>query len=144
MNLNDQQKEKLEKLATENDLRFIVLFGSQASGAANKQSDYDVALMSRHPQPLYANFNRFTQILDRLSNALQVPEQKLDLTDLHNEDILLRYQIVLDGELLVGDIDDYENFRVFTVREYQGAVRLRELATAVIKRRQELLRGALA
>jgi len=143
VNLNVEQKLKLEKLAADNGLRFIVLFGSQADDTANENSDYDLAIMAERPEPLYDNFSRFGKILNQLSTLLQISEEKLDLTDLHNEDILLRYQIVLTGKLLVGDIDDYEDFRSFVIREYQGAARLRELETIIVKRRQNLLTESL-
>ena len=144
MDLNEKQKEEIGKLAVDYGLRFIVLFGSRADDIANEHSDYDLAIMAQKPQSLYGDLNRFNQILFRLSAILQIPEEKLDLTDLHNEDILLRYQIVLNGKLLMGDFDDYENFHAFVIREYQGAEDLRELTTVIINRRQELLAAALA
>ena len=144
MRINDEQRKVLAELATDHGLRFIALFGSQADGGARENSDYDIAIMSKLPRPLYNDLGRFGQILSRLSAILQIAETKLDLTDLHNEDILHRYQIVLNGKLLAGDEDDYENFRAFVIREYQGASALRELETAVINRRQELLAKALA
>lgn len=144
IDLNYAQKKELEKLATDNGLRFIVIFGSQADGMANEHSDYDLAIMAKQPQSLYADLDHFYQILSQLSSILKIAEINLDLTDLHNEDILLRYQIVLDGKLLMGDIDDYENFRAFAIREYQGAAGLRELETVIVKRRQKLLTKAHA
>ncbi len=139
MNLKENQKIELQKLAEKNGLRFVALFGSQVSGQTNNESDYDIAIMSIISEPLYANFERFSKILSALSAILKLPEEKLDLTDLHNEDILLRYQIVSNCELLFGDEDDFANFKSFVVREYLGAELLFDLEKKMIARRQILL-----
>ncbi len=136
---NLDKKEELKDLARNFGLRFIALFGSQVSGQTNNESDYDIGIMSTKPEPLYANFERFSKILSALSTILKLPEEKLDLTDLHNEDILLRYQIVSNCELLFGDEDDFANFKSFVIREYLGAESLFDLEKKIIVKRQILL-----
>ncbi len=144
MELDEKQDQEIRKLAGKFGLRFIVLFGSQVAGRTTDQSDYDLAVFGHEATPLADNLDRYIKILAGLSVIFKQREDKIDLTDLRNEDILLRYQIAIQGQLLAGNLDDYENFRGFIIREYQGAADLLRLEAIIVDRRQKLFAESLA
>ncbi|MCX6723963.1 MAG: nucleotidyltransferase domain-containing protein [Candidatus Staskawiczbacteria bacterium] len=45
MEISEKQKQKIEGVAKEYNLKLILLFGSQATGKTHKESDFDVAYL---------------------------------------------------------------------------------------------------
>ena len=66
--------------------------------------------------------------------------KKIDLTDLNNANILLRYEITRNGIILFGDPQDYEELRAFSFRDYIDAKSLFELEDIIIKKDYCLLK----
>ncbi|HHE38134.1 MAG TPA: nucleotidyltransferase domain-containing protein, partial [Candidatus Cloacimonetes bacterium] len=77
-------RKKLEKEAEKLGIKMIVLFGSQAEGKARPDSDYDVAVLTTPERNIKNSMKICTDILFFLSDALDIPDQKLDLTNLNN------------------------------------------------------------
>ena len=48
MEINEIQKQMIEKAAKKYALKLVLLFGSQATGRIHKESDYDVAFLSEN------------------------------------------------------------------------------------------------
>ena len=91
-----------------------ILHGSQATGHANENSDWDVAVLG-------------DRVLDRGERAelkrafgkrFGVPEEKIDIGDLHTDAPLLRYQVAMHGKLTEGDPRDFRELQI------QGVERL--------------------
>jgi len=131
--------------APENLIRFAVLFGSRAKEkAVREDSDFDVAVYLREDKKLAADFGLYTNILEFIGKVLDVPEDKIDLVDLKDANILLRYHIARDGRLIFGNRREFEQYRLFAIRDYYDARRLFKIGENLVKRRQHLLAKKIA
>lgn len=135
-------QDKLEKYAREKGLRFIILFGSQAIGNNGEKSDYDVAVLTTKEKTISA-LDNYSNILDFLSETLEIPDYKLDLTNLNKANSLLRYEVVSSGELLYGDEDEYAQYKAFAFKDYIDSRPLFDLEKMLITKRQRLLEEIL-
>lgn len=139
-------KAKIKKIAEKYDIKFVVLFGSQANllKMLKKDSDFDIAVFLKRGKSLFANSNLYGDLLDEFSKLFNVGDSlKIDLTDLGQANILLRYEITSQGLLLYGDEDEYAQFRAFAYRDYLDARPLFTLESFLIKKRQRLIKEAL-
>ena len=75
-------REKIEKYAFEKGIKFITLFGSQALGNRRENSDFDVAVLTTREKNISVLEN-YSEILDFLSNVLDIPDYRIDLTNLN-------------------------------------------------------------
>lgn len=121
------------------DLRMVVLFGSQAMGQANEQSDYDVAVLLKENERI-DNLQKYNDLLSFLAEILQTSEEKVDLTDIRTAPPLLFYEIFTEGKLLYGDELDFEEYRAKAFRKYIDAQPLFELRRTIIEKKQKLLK----
>src|SRR3989304_4377670 len=127
MKLTEIQRLQLENFASRNNIRFIVLFGSQSQARPQEGSDYDIAVSLKGGKSFMSDFDVYSQILDGLSTILQIAYEKIDLTDLDNANILLRYEITSRGKLLYGNELDYLELKSFVFRDHIDARGLRDL-----------------
>ncbi len=134
--ITDEKKTEAEK----HGLRMVVLFGSQVNGNANKNSDYDITVLTVREKNIAKNLKDYNEVLFFLVEALQIPEEKIDLTDLRTADPLLLHEIFENSELIYGDELDCEEQRARAFRKYIDAQPLFELRRTMIKKRQQLLR----
>ncbi|GAB3486750.1 type VII toxin-antitoxin system MntA family adenylyltransferase antitoxin [Marinomonas epiphytica] len=107
-------KEKLiqETLLLLPDVRLIYLFGSQASGHANSNSDIDIAiLLDRKVAPV----KRFD-----LQESLAIKLNKdIDLVDLLSASTVMQNQVIQHGELIYGDETTCCQFEMQVLSMYQ-------------------------
>lgn len=136
-------KEKLNNFAEKTGIRFVVLFGSQASEKVAKESDFDIAVSLNNGQSIFEDLNKYSEMLENFAEILFVGDNKIDLTDLSNANILLRYEITRKGILLFGSAQNYEDFKAFSFRDYMDARPLFELEDAIIKKRQVFIKESL-
>ena len=125
---------KIEEFAKKYKIRFIVLFGSQATKSSREDSDFDIAVFMD-------NFNEldvYKDVLFGLEEILKIPAEKIDLTNLRTSDPLLRYEITSKGKLLFGDELEYLEFKAFSFRDYIESRKLLDLESFLIKKRQKL------
>ncbi|MBI4686398.1 MAG: nucleotidyltransferase domain-containing protein [Nitrospirae bacterium] len=134
---------KLDKTAAEKGIKFIILFGSHVAGRVRKDSDFDVAVLTEERKNIGKSLDYYNDILFFLSDALDIPDYKLDLTNLNNSNPLLRYEVVFGGKLLYGDRTDYDEYKAFAFKDYIDATPLFNLEKYLIKKRQRLLGQAL-
>ena len=83
-------------------------------------------------------------MLENFAKIFSTNEDKIDLTDLSNANILLRYEITRNGILLFGDSQDYEELKAFSFRDYMDAKSLFELESIIIKKRLSFIKERLA
>ena len=136
-------KKNLELLAREYGVKFVVLYGSHVAGKTIEESDVDVAVFfetRRVPE----SFSRYSEIMQKLAEALQVEIGKLDFVILNKANILLRYEITAKGKLLFGDEDEYLQYKAFAFRDYHDAKSLFQLEDLLIRKRQTLLKQSLS
>lgn len=136
-------REKLNNFAEKTGIRFVVLFGSQVGEKVAKESDFDIAVSLNNGQSIFEDLNKYSEMLENFAEILFVGDNKIDLTDLSNANILLRYEITRKGVLLFGNAQDYEDFKAFSFRDYMDARPLFELEDAIIKKRQVFIKESL-
>ncbi len=130
---------KLKKEAKKHNLRMVVLFGSQAVGKANEQSDYDVAILLEGNEKI-DDLQEYNSLLSFLAEILQTSEEKIDLTDVRTAPPLLFHEIFSEGTLLYGDEMDHEEYRAKAFRKYIDAQPLFDLRRTIIEKKQKLLK----
>lgn len=92
-------------------LRLLYLFGSQASGDARSDSDWDIAFLA---DGNLDNVSRW-HIAEELAVELG---QDVDLVDLKEASTVLKMQIVQNGRLLYGDSLGADLFEASTMTQY--------------------------
>jgi uncharacterized protein len=135
-------KKDLGRVLQQYPVRFVVLFGSAASGIVKDRSDIDIAVFLDDGK-LLSSSEIYSDLLDILCRAFGVFEDRIDLTDLKKANILLRYEVTSGGVLLYGGADAYEQFRLFAVRDYVDAEALRDLEDVLLRKRQDELARVL-
>jgi predicted nucleotidyltransferase len=114
-----------------------ILHGSQATGHANENSDWDVAVLGDH-------------VLDRTERAelkrafgqrFSVPEERIDIADLHTDAPLLRYQVATHGKLIEGDLRDFVSFQIRAWKDYLNNEKFLDLQTAFLKKALNVIHG---
>ncbi len=143
MKLTGMQKLQLDEFASQNSIRFVVLFGSQLQGPPRDGADFDIAVSLTGRKSLMSDLKFYSQILDGLSTILGIACEKIDLTDLGNANILLRYEITSSGKLLYGNELDYLELKSFAFRDHIDARGLRDLESCLIGKRQKMILEAL-
>ena len=143
MKLTEIQMLQLENFASRNNIRFIVLFGSQTQALPQEGSDYDIAVSLKGGKSFMSDLKLYTEILDGLSAILRIAYEKIDLTDLDNANILLRYEVTCRGKLLYGDELEYLELKSFAYRDYIDAKRLFDLERDLIGKRQKMILESL-
>lgn len=136
-------REKLNNFAEKTDIRFVVLFGSRVDGNAEKESDFDIAVSLKNNKSIFEDLGKYSELLENFSKIFSAGDNKIDLTDLNNANILLRYEITRKGVLLFGNAQGYEDFKAFSFRDYVDAKPLFELEDKIIKRRQVFIKESL-
>jgi predicted nucleotidyltransferase len=138
MNISQYQKLKLSEFARENNIKFIILFGSQTKKTSDEKSDFDIAVLTSGDKDI-GKLENYNNVLFGISDILGIPDYKIDLTNLNNADPLLRYEIVSNGLLLYGDDILYASFKCFAFRDYIETEDLRILEKELILKRQRLI-----
>ena len=92
-------------------LRLLYLFGSQASGDARPDSDWDIAFLADSDLD---NVSRW-HIAEELAAELG---QDVDLVDLKEASTVLKMHIVQNGRLLYGDSLGADLFEASTMTQY--------------------------
>ncbi|MEK7564732.1 MAG: nucleotidyltransferase domain-containing protein [Patescibacteria group bacterium] len=136
LNIKDS-KLQVEKIAQNYNLKFVVVFGSAASGLMKNSSDIDIAVLRKNHSLL--DYKSFLNISSELPDALSSGFRKIDLVDLSPANILLRYEATQNGILLYGDETSYQDYRIFAFKDYIDSQSLRDLESLIIKKRQEAL-----
>lgn len=135
-------KEQLNKFAKECGVKFLVLCGSYAQGTVRDDSDVDVAVYFDSPKSIFHDFGNYSNFINRLQNIIQFGGT-VDLIDLKDANILLRYEVTAKGKFLFGDETEYAQYKAFAFREYLDATSLFELESNLIQKRQKLLKEAI-
>jgi len=137
-------KEKLNDFAKKADIKFAVLFGSRAVERVADESDFDLAVSLKDGKSVFDDMGKYSEMLENFAKIFSANEDKIDLTDLNNANILLRYEITKNGVLLFGDPQDYEELKSFSFRDYVDAKPLFDLEDKIIKKRLSFIKENLA
>jgi uncharacterized protein len=133
---------KLKK-ADSMGIKLIILFGSQAQKRARSESDYDIAVLTDDHNNI-RDFDNYSKILFFLREALNIPDYKIDLTNINEANPLLLHEIFSKNELIYGNQNVFDEYRAFAFRTYIDARPLLELESFLIKKRQLFLNKIIA
>jgi hypothetical protein len=139
MKISKNQKQKINKTAKKYGLKLVLIFGSFASGKKHKYSDYDIAVLTAENRNI-SDLKNYNDILFFLSEVLEIPSQKVDLTNLNNANPLLSYEITIKGTLVFGDKDLFDEYRARSFRNYIDARPLFDLEHRLIEKRHQMLK----
>src|SRR3989338_5446379 len=112
---------KLAQFAKENGIKLVVLFGSRAKSAKGEKtviredSDFDIAVLTVQGKNIKKSMDNYNNILFGLCNVLNIPDYKMDLTNLNNADPFLKFQIFSNDILLYGDEREYRSLKLFSI-----------------------------
>jgi predicted nucleotidyltransferase len=80
---------------------FAVLVGSQRTGLAHAQSDWDIAVQWREALSLMEKLAQTELLRHELKNLLDVEEQQVDLIDTAHARLAMRALVAEEGQVLV-------------------------------------------
>lgn len=144
MEITINQQKQLSKFAQQNGIKFVVLFGSRTKEKPREDSDYDIAVLTIPDKNIKSSLDNYNNVLFGLSEILSIPDYKLDLTNLNEVNILLKYHITSSGVLLYGNEIDLEELKADAYRDYIDARPLFNLERILIYKKQKILSGLLA
>ncbi len=116
-------KNKLtEILRTHKDIIAAILFGSEAAGNANQESDIDIALLyNRNNIPMPMDLLQYGQ---ELSDLMQ---QDVDIVLLNDASPIISMQAIKNGiPLIIQNQKAYDAFEIKLITEYADLKRMRE------------------
>lgn len=140
----DFDKEKLNNFGEKAGIKFAVLFGSRVGVNIKEESDFDIAVSLKNGKSIFDDMGKYSEMLESFAKIFFAGDNKIDLTDLRNANILLKYEITQNGVLLFGNDQDYEELKAFSFRDYVDARSLFELEDIIIKKRLLFIKESLA
>ncbi|MBI4121894.1 MAG: nucleotidyltransferase domain-containing protein [Parcubacteria group bacterium] len=139
MNIAYDQKE-LARIAKEYDVRLVLLHGSFATGRQHKDSDIDIAVLTRkkftHSEELVLH--------QALSDVFSVKGRELDIKSINGADPLFLFEVMRDSQLLYGDDVDYEEYKAYAFRAFHDAKDLFALEDRLLEKYQAVLQKTYA
>lgn len=129
----EQLKAKISDVAEKYRLKFVILYGSRATGKARPESDIDIAVLGRRkisPEELLNLIGEFCDLFNT---------DNVDVKSLHNANIFFAHQATYNGILLYGDEHQFNLYKIYNLRSFQESKILRRLRDALIRKRQEHL-----
>jgi predicted nucleotidyltransferase len=90
-----------QSLRQQTGLAFAVLVGSQRSGQAHAQSDWDIAVQWREELELMDKLTQTELLRQTLKKLLNIEEQQVDLIDIAHARLAMRALVAEEGQVLV-------------------------------------------
>jgi hypothetical protein len=87
-------------LGDQPELQFAVLVGSRATGAANAQSDWDIALQWSSQLDWLEALSKTETLRNALAEAMHIAPSAIDLIELRRANLAMRASVAEEGELL--------------------------------------------
>jgi predicted nucleotidyltransferase len=115
-------------------LALVIRFGSTATGRARSDSDVDLAVLAERELSL-ADQER---VVIALARRHGIPEDRIDLIDLHAAPPLLAHEIAEQGELLEGEPEEFLRFRLSAWKVYQDTAKLRRARERNLRKRLDV------
>ena len=126
--LGEKENKKLKEFAGEYGIELLLLFGSQVDGKTHKESDADVAYMSKKPLTIREESELMVKLQPVLKN------NKVDLVNIHTAPPLLLYAITNRGSVLYqSDPLAFYQLRAYAFKRYVEAEPLFELKEQRLK-----------
>lgn len=128
MNLTEKQKKRIEEISQKNSLALLLLFGSQVTGQTHKESDFDVAYLSKEP----LDPRQEGQLIVDLMPVFK--SDKVDLSNIKKAPPLLLKHIFDNNTILFcPDQSIYNEYEIYALKAYFEAQPLFQLREDLIK-----------
>lgn len=116
------KKKLIDELQKEKEICGAILFGSEAQGSANQESDIDVALLyNSGKQPSGWDLMQFKQKLSDLMH------QDVDIVVLNDASPIIAMQAIKNGApLFIRDQKKYQQYEVKLITDYADVKKMRE------------------
>mgnify|MGYP001603310720 CR=1 FL=1 len=126
----------LPHLKSHKEILFSYLFGSQATGKARRESDVDIAVYLSKKIGSDQTLDWRLRLMAELSPVLGT--DKVDVVILNEAPLVLRYEIVSKGKLLVNrDAKREMAFKLWTLDEYFDTAPMRAMFRRVMRQKIE-------
>ncbi len=136
MKLTQVQKQKIQVIGRKYDLQLILLYGSYAKDTPHKGSDFDIALLGKKP----IEFKKLLNISSALEKVFgNSADRELDVSSLHRDDPLFRFEVTKSSQLLYGNESEYTEFKAYAYQSYFDAQDLFRLESALVNKYQDNL-----
>ena len=136
MNQFNQYKPQLTCLFDASDVVLAYLFGSEAKGTANSESDIDIAVLLSDQIPQSEYGQRVVDLNTELIGIFQ--RDAIDLVLLNNAPPLLAFQVVRHGVIIYDPDHRYVSFYIDTFNRYADTQPLRDLQWQYYLKRQQI------
>lgn len=109
----------MAKLSIDNPL--MIFYGSQATGLARADSDYDIGVLADR----VLSMEELCGLVPLIAEKMGVGEDRVDVADLFVASPLLQWEVAKSGKLLMGSEDDFTEFKIFAWKKYLDTAKLR-------------------
>ena len=133
MNIN-RYKPQLTSLFNASDVVLAYLFGSEAKGTANRESDIDIAVLLSDQVSETEYGQRVVDLNTELIGIFQ--RDAIDVALLNNAPPLLAFQVVRHGVVIYDPDHRYVSFYIDTFNQYADTQPLRDLQWQYYLKRQ--------
>lgn len=116
-------KQQIAEISGDFSLRLVLLFGSQATGAAGEGSDIDIAVLVKPSVRVDLGYDLSLQ--SAFVKILQT--DRLDLVYLHKVTPLLRHRVVCQAVVLYDEDGFYARYASYVIRYYGDTRKFRAL-----------------
>ena len=111
MEITNNQKLKIKKIAKKFQLKLVIVFGSFASGKNNEDSDLDIAVLGSK--------NIFFEDKISLNNEFSsILNKNVDLSVLNTANPLLLFEVSRNSILLYGSHEEFAKFKLRAFNSY--------------------------
>ncbi len=129
MDVTQKQSERISDIAGIYGLELVLLFGSRVRGKVHKESDFDVAYVSKKKldfeQEYHLNYE-FTRVFGH---------DEVDTVDIRKAAPLLMNQIFKDHQILFcSDMTKYHKYKIYAVKRYMEAAPLFKLRSELVNK----------
>lgn len=132
--IDKEKMKKLKEYFSTQPVDVVYLFGSQATGKANKLSDFDLGVLFREKLSSQERFDLKLEYSVRLAGILRV--ENVDIVDLKNAPLKFKYQAIFPkNTIIVKNRKNATNLEYDTTRKY---LEFQPYLYAIAKRQLEL------
>lgn len=130
--LTDKKQKELAEIKEKYGLRLLILFGSRVSGKLHKESDYDIAYLSKR----VLTFDDEGRLIIDLMKIVETSNERLiNLTNIRKAGPLLLKEIFREHQVLFKEKGDtYHAYKIYSIKNYLDSRSLFELKDFMIKR----------
>ncbi|MBI4117269.1 MAG: nucleotidyltransferase domain-containing protein [Parcubacteria group bacterium] len=132
MEISERHEQKLKEIERKYDLRLLILFGSRVSGKLHKESDYDIAYLSKR----ILSFEDEGRLIIDLMKVVETSDERLiNLVNIREAGPLLLKEIFREHQVLFKEKGDtYHAYKIYSIKNYLDSRSLFELRDFRIKK----------